>query len=134
MRYFYILIFLIAPIVSAQASKPLCAPAVIETAVEKAAVIFEGKVTAVKPEAGNEYGRIYTFTVFTAWKGTKEGATVDIRREIYWNELFKNGEAYLVLATTNRDMLEVDVCSHFSAPLDQAGKSLKYLKSHIKDK
>jgi hypothetical protein len=86
-----------------------CAPLHVDSArVARAAAIFEGVATAPPPRedaaiepgvaAAMDKDALFTFLVSKSWKGVTEGETVTVRRNLYWGDGFRTGQAYLVFA------------------------------------
>ena len=85
-----------------------CAPPRVDAqTVGAATAIFEGVVTgerredaAIRPGTEEALGKDVTFTflVSKGWKGATEGETLTVRRNIYWGDGFRMGQAYFVFA------------------------------------
>lgn len=137
MRHLCIVAFLAFQMLPSAAHALSCVePVMDEQAIESAAAIFEGTVVAVQSEMSRDnpskmdVSGVYAFKVTKAWKGVEEGATVEIGRNIYWGDGFKEGVEYLIVAESEQNgMLVAGLCG-LSGRLEHAGKSLEYLKKH----
>lgn len=119
-----------------------CAPAQLTPhAADSAAAIFEGVVVGDRRADVNivpgsqealEKNVTYSFLVSKAWKGVTDGETVAVRRNIYWGDGFRMGQAYLVVAERrDRDSVLLSGLCGLTKPLAGAAEEQAWLAAHM---